>query len=78
MIGKTVYENGRVYLCDRCKIVVVHFKSHKAAKAAGWAISRDYTKCYCPACAPLQRNTGRGGARAILPPGRKQIAIDLK
>ena len=77
MIGKTIYENGRVYLCDRCKTAVEHFKSYKAAIKAGWAIARGRKNCYCPTCAPLHRNTGRGGARAV-PASWQQIAIDVK
>ena len=61
MIGKITYADGRNYLCDDCNKNVGRYKSHKAAIADGWAISRDYTKCYCPACAPSRRNVGRTG-----------------
>lgn len=63
MIGKINYEDGRTYICDDCRKNVCKFKSHKAAIAAGWAISRDYTKCYCPDCAPYHRHVGRAGAK---------------
>lgn len=63
MIGKVRFENGRNYLCDDCQKAVERFTSHKAAIAAGWAVSRDYTKCYCPSCAPFRRNVGKSGAR---------------
>lgn len=33
------------------------------ARDAGWAISRDYSKQWCPTCAILHRNTGRNGER---------------
>lgn len=65
MIGKTVWEYGRNYVCDDCSRKAAKFKSHRAAKAAGWAVSRDYTKCYCPSCAPEHRHTGRGGAKQV-------------
>lgn len=25
----------------------------------GWAVSKDYRKCYCPKCAPKFRNVGQ-------------------
>lgn len=33
------------------------------ARDDGWAISRDYSKQWCPRCAIIHRNTGRGGER---------------
>lgn len=63
MIGKITYADGRNYLCDDCNKKVGKFKSIKAAIAAGWAVSRDYTKCYCPTCAPFRRNVGKTGTR---------------
>lgn len=71
MISKIVYTDGRNYLCDDCKRCVERFKSHKAAKLAGWAISRDYTKCYCPTCAPFRRNVGHTGKR------RKAVQLNI-
>ena len=64
MISTTVRPTGRNYLCDDCRKVLEVFKSHKAAIAAGWAVSRDYKNCYCPHCAPKHRHTGRGGAKS--------------
>ena len=61
MISRTRYADGRNYICDGCGGNVNRFKSKKEAKAAGWAISRDYKNCYCPNCAPMQRHVGRGG-----------------
>ena len=77
MIGKTVYENGRVYVCDDCKKNVAHFKSHKAAISASWAVSRDYTNCYCPECAPAHR---KGAAIKVerLPSGWIQLSINSR
>lgn len=74
MISKTIRENGRNYLCDDCRKVIDTFKSYDQARAAGWAISYDRQKCYCPACAPFRRNVGHTGER------RKtvQIRIDSK
>lgn len=64
MIGKTVYGSGRNYVCDDCKYVD-RFKSMKSAISAGWAISRDYKRCYCPDCAPAHRHTGRCGPKPL-------------
>ena len=77
MIGENVIRGERDYHCDRCKNITGWFSSHKAAISAGWAISRGYKKCYCPTCAPLHRNTGRGGAPAVLPPGFQQMKLNL-
>ena len=84
-IGKIRYPQGRLYTCDECEKVHKRFKNYPAAILAGWAISRDRQKCYCPNCAPNHRNTGRGGAPLPLPAqpdwvpaGWKQETIDLK
>ena len=62
MIGKIVFENGREYTCDDCGKTEL-FKSRKLALKSGWAVSRDYQRCYCPKCAPFRRNVGHTGAR---------------
>lgn len=62
MIGKIVYDYGRIYVCDGCKKCCGKFKSYEAAKDAGWAIGRGRKTCYCPNCAPLRRHVGRGSA----------------
>ena len=67
MIGKNVINGLRAYCCDDCQKNVGKFKSHKAAMAGGWAISRDYSKCYCPDCAPNHRHVGRAGAKQSPP-----------
>lgn len=47
------------YICDQCgyqeKIIVGRAVD---ARKKGWAISKDYKKCYCPKCAPQRRNVG--------------------
>lgn len=62
MINRIRYEDGRLYVCDDCRSVE-KFNSLLAAKSAGWGISRDYRRCYCPECAPRHRHTGRFGPR---------------
>lgn len=62
MIDRIIYENGRNYICEDCR-TIERFKSILAAKAAGWGISRDYRRCYCPDCAPRHRHTGKYGAK---------------
>ena len=64
MISRIIYENGRNYICEDCR-KTERFKSILAAKAAGWGISRDYRRCYCPDCAPRHRHTGKYGAKII-------------
>ena len=46
------------YTCNDCGTQEV-FTSYKKARAASWALSKDYKDCYCPNCAPDHR---RGGA----------------
>ncbi len=84
MIGKIRYPTGRIYACDDCEKKAEKFLNYAAAIAAGWAISRDRKKCYCPSCAPKHRNTGRGGAPVTVPQpdwvpaGMTQETISLK
>lgn len=73
-----------MYLCDACKKTVAKFKNYSEASAAGWAVSRERTKCYCPTCAPDHRNTGRRGAPVTIPQpswvsaGMQQTTIEVK
>lgn len=48
------------------------------ARDNGWAVSADYTKKWCPHCAPLHRNVGRGGVKQgePLPEDWKQLKIE--
>ncbi len=55
-----------VLVCEDCKVK----KTYEArttrqildnARNDGWAINRDYTRQWCPICAPLHRNTGKRG-----------------
>lgn len=62
MIGRIKYEDGRNYVCDDCR-KIKRFISLRAAKFGGWAVSRDYRRCYCPDCAPAHRHTGKLGYR---------------
>ncbi len=50
----------KTYCCDDCGRTD-GFSSYIKARAAGWAVAKDYSKCYCPNCAPLHR---RGAANA--------------
>ena len=48
------------FVCDHCKEKSVYDGLSKAAdiRKRGWALSKDYKKCYCPKCAPKFRNVG--------------------
>jgi hypothetical protein len=58
------------FVCDleNCD-TVAHFvscakgRAIKQARAAGWAISTDRQRCYCPKCAPHKTYTGVKGFR---------------
>lgn len=77
---------GIFYTCDDCTTEKAVFKSYKKARAANWAISRDYKSCYCPECAPVHRLGGANGktnaaritAGRWLPKGFEQLSLDIK
>ena len=50
----------KVYECDDCHKRAGEFADDKEARAAGWVISHDRKKFYCPRCAPNHKHTGRG------------------
>ena len=52
------------FACDDCQ-TRTEFLDIKAARADGWAISKDRKKCYCRKCAELRRNVGRNGGKKI-------------
>ena len=47
------------FICDNCK-EKADFILGKAVEVRkhGWAISKDYRKCYCPKCAPAFKSKG--------------------
>lgn len=71
---------AKKYLCDDCG-AVGEFTSYVKARAAHWAVSRDYSNCYCPVCAPEHRKGGANGKRItrrhILPKGYEQLKIEV-
>ena len=46
-------------ICDHCGQREKKVGYAKDARKDGWAISKDYVKCYCPKCAPMFRNVGQ-------------------
>ena len=54
------------FVCDDC-LKDDFFATPKYAREAGWAVSKDYRKCYCPSCAPARRNVGCKGGRRRSP-----------
>lgn len=71
---------AKVYTCDDCG-TRGEFTSYLKARAAEWAISKDYKNCYCPECAPAHRLGGANGKtnapRQLLPDGYEQIKLDI-
>ena len=66
------------YTCDDCGRVEA-FGGYRKARAAGWAIAKDYLKCYCPKCAPDHRNgkAAEKNAESVkLPDGWQQLKIE--
>ncbi len=74
----------KTYICDDCK-TSAEFSSYLKARAALWAISKDYKNCYCPECAPAHRLGGANGKRNTkhakptfhLPKGFEQLKMDI-
>lgn len=67
------------YICADCGREG-EFNGYRQARAAHWAISKHYTKCYCPLCAPEHRR-GKAADKNFetvtpLPNGREQIKIE--
>lgn len=62
------------FACDDCP-TIAEYSNKDAAKAVGWAKGTGNNKCYCPACAPNHRNTGRCGFNNAGSNG-KQMLID--
>lgn len=77
--GKTgVNMIAKLYNCDDCGREA-EFTSYVKARLSGWAVSKDYSKCYCPACAPLHRK-GNAAAKNYevakhIPDGWEQLKI---
>ena len=71
---------AKKYLCDDYG-TVGEFTSYIKARAAHWAVSRDYSKCYCPECAPAHRLGGANGKRTprrhTLPTGFEQLKFEI-
>lgn len=70
---------GKTYNCDDCPNSA-EFTSYVKARAAGWAVAKDYKNCYCPECAKAHRK-GKAAEKnnevAQLTSGL-QLALDLK
>ncbi len=71
---------AKTYTCDDCG-ARGEFASYLKARAANWAISRDYKSCYCPECAPVHRLGGANGktnaAGRWLPKGCEQLELEI-
>lgn len=67
---------SKVYTCDDCPNTA-SFSGYRKARAAGWAVAKDYSTCYCPACAPNHRK-GKAAEKnaAPLPAGFQQLKIE--
>ena len=52
--------HGYKYTCEECKNIIYQ-QNHTNVRKLGWAVAKDYKKCYCPNCAKKRRNVGRKG-----------------
>ena len=71
---------SKTYTCDDCGAQAEFVGYRQARKLGGWAVAKDYSKCYCPNCAPNHRK-GKAAEKneeaAPLTDGL-QLALDLK
>ena len=55
-------KTSNVFICDNCGAVSEYILGHnRDVRKHGWAISKDYKKCYCPNCKHLYTHVGRLG-----------------
>ncbi len=67
--------SAKTYICDDCGRQD-EFTSYIKARRADWAVAKDYSKCYCPNCAPDHRRGNALNARGgELPAGWQQLSI---
>ena len=68
---------AKTYICDDCGREDA-FSSYVKARAAGWAVSKDYKACYCPNCAPDHRRGAAANSNDALqlPPGWQQLKFE--
>lgn len=66
----------KLYKCDDCGRES-EFTSYVKARAAGWAVSKDYKCCYCPSCASAHRygKAADKNDELPLPNGWEQLKI---
>ncbi len=75
---KAMLPTDKNYICADCGRET-EFRGYRQARAAGWAISKSYVKCYCPDCAPLHRR-GKAADKNFetitqLPDGWEQLKL---
>ena len=56
-------EKRNVFICDNCGIRAEFILGHnREVRKYGWAISKDYQKCYCPSCRDMFTSVGCYGS----------------
>lgn len=54
-----------VFECDLCGLKAEFILARNSdVRKEGWAISKDYRKCYCPKCKPMVTSVGAFGGVA--------------
>ena len=52
-------EKKNIFKCDSCgNEASFKLDNNRDVRKHGWAISKDYKKCYCPNCKHLYTNVG--------------------
>lgn len=70
-------QQSKIYVCDDCGRTGA-FTGYRQARRENWAVAKDYTKCYCPDCAPNHRRGNAANKQTFgeLPNGWQQLKID--
>ncbi len=68
---------AKLYKCDDCGAQAEFTSYNKARRQGGWAVSKDYKKCYCPKCAPTHRmGNAQNSNTPKLASGGQQLGIE--
>ena len=60
------------FKCDSCgKEAEFSLVNNREVRKYGWAISKDYKRCYCPACKDMYTSVGCFGTPQSWRSGRK-------
>ena len=72
---------AKTYTCEDCGTQAQFAGYKQARRVGGWAVAKDYSKCYCPTCAKNHRKGKAAEKNVEVIPQRSnglQLVLDLK